>query len=160
MTTDAQTPLAERVLAVLSEERSGNLVAPLSADRCEREPSDGSQVSQRESDMRCWGLAYGLAFGMLESEAPADTDREQLANEALYAARDAFRRWSTEIAPRPVFSSTVDAVLLAYDDATSDLDSVAYAAKKIDRPALMELRERLSELGHAVGVPARELVTA
>ena len=150
------TTLAERVHAIISEERPGKLVAPLCADRVEKEPCDGTQLSQREMGMRDWGMTYGLAFGILESEAAVGVDREQLADEALFAARAAYARWAGEIAPRPVVSPLVDATLLAYDEGAADLDSVAYAAVKVDRPALMALSERLRELGEAIGVPASE----
>jgi hypothetical protein len=160
MSTDStQATLAERVFAILAEEREGGLVGPLAVDRCEAEPHDDGHLSEREQELRCWGLAYGLAFGVLMSEvpAPSELDRERLADVALDAARAAFARWSGEITPRPVVSPLVDAVLLAFEDAGKELDRMRGTEKEA---AVGPLVERLESLREAVGTPARERVTA
>lgn len=87
MSTNAepQATLAERVYTVLSEEHQPGS-RQLALEYCGNEPHDGARTTIRESAIQDWCLTYGLAFGMLQSEAP-EMDREQLALQALDAAR-------------------------------------------------------------------------
>jgi hypothetical protein len=157
--TDSTHPtlvLADRVGAILSEEYEGSRT--LAREACQDEPQDGAQLSLREGDLRDWGLIYGLAFGMLNSEAPADADREQLAKEALDAARVAYRRWAGEIAPRPAMvSGLVDAAVLAFDDVEFELQTQVYLHGQTQVKPLVQPMQALRDL---LGVPARAAVTA
>jgi hypothetical protein len=158
-TTDTTSTLGERILALVSEERpekNGRIVGPIATEGVEREPHDGSRPSRREDDMREWGLAYGLALGMLLGEHPDadEAEREQLADRALDAARAMFTRWCGGIAPRPNVASTVDGVLLAWDAADCEIDRLRY----IEKQPIGMLAERLQDLRDAVGMPERAMV--
>jgi hypothetical protein len=150
MTDSTQATLAERVHAILSEEYEGH--RSLAREACEEEPHDGDQLSLREGDLRDWGFIYGLAFGMSASEAQPDADRVKLANQALDAARVAYRRWAGEIAPRPAAVS-----VLAFDDVEFELQTLIYVHGQTQVKALVQ---PMQDLCDALGVPARAVVTA
>jgi len=136
--------LIDRLHAILSEDYDGT--RHVAVERCDSEPS--SRLSAREGDLRAWGLVYGLAFGILSAEERPESDRDELADEALEAARVAFAQWNGLISPRAISSPPIDDVLLAYEDVEEDL-----ALALEDSPALEALDAQLRALRDAVGMP-------
>jgi hypothetical protein len=144
------TTLADRVYALISEEY-GEGSTQLCRDVADSEPQGRrDQLSLREGDLRDWGLICGLAFGILEAEAPADADREAMRDQALDAARAVYRRWAGEIAPRPVVSPMVDAAVLAFDDAEPGLSVATYVHGHHELKPLLQSMHNLRE---AIGIP-------
>jgi hypothetical protein len=107
------------------------------------ELGDGTTLTAREGEFRDLGFCFGLAYGWAESSDP-----EQRADEALDAARAAFERWAGSVSPRPAMAPLAEAVLLAGERASKDLDRL------IGNPSMLALKEALDELTDAVGAPA------
>jgi hypothetical protein len=124
-------------------------------DGCHSEPANDGMLSQRERDLRDWGLVYGIAFATARAAAP-DEDEAVLAERSLEAARAAWRRWSDEIAPRPALSPLVDDVLLAFHSAETPMMTLAHFGETPgdEIVKLRPLGEALFSLRAAIGVPA------
>jgi hypothetical protein len=134
--------LAVRVSRVIANEH----LIPL--DRCEREPAPSrSKATKRESDMRAWGMAYGVAFGLLLADDP-DGDFDTLAEDALDGARAAFTRWSGTITSRQPFSPAIDEMLLAFEGAHPEIE-----LNLTDHPPTRTFLEKMQGLIEAIGMP-------
>jgi hypothetical protein len=146
MTATTDT-LAIRVGRVVAEEHLRAL------ERCEREPHASlSKATKRESDMRAWGMTYGVAFGLLFAADP-DGDFDTIAEVALDGARAAFGRWSGSINRRQPFSPAIDEMLEAY----SRLDIECVRALEGTEHG-REFKDKMQGLIETIGMPERALV--
>jgi hypothetical protein len=144
--------LGDRVHAILSEDdASGASIG------CGAEPA-GIHPTDRERRLRDWGMVYGIAFGLAISEQP-DRDGEELAREALGAARGAWARWAgISFPPRPVLSQVVDDALVAFDQAEIELWPAIYGCGTIAGSVRVRaLCARMNSLCRAVGLPDDEV---
>lgn len=113
-----------------------------------REPSDGSEPTRREDDLRCWGLACGLALGLRFAEEPED--RERAAEEAFWAAKTAFKAWAGPIAPRPDIAPLTDSMLALWDGAVAEFER-----QRREWPdGWIAFSEAIKDLQDALGMPA------
>jgi hypothetical protein len=145
--TSTEDSLALRVTRVVEDEHLRAL------QRCEREPQASlSRATKRESDMRAWGMTYGVAFGLRLSDEP-DGDFDTIAEDALDGARAAFGRWSGSINRRQPFSPAVDAMLEAYE--RLDIECVR-ALEGTERGR--EFKDKMQGLIETIGMPDRALV--
>ncbi len=143
---NAEPTLAARVSQVIGDEHLRVL------ERCEREPFAGrSKATKRESDMRAWGMTFGVAYGLMLATDP-EGDVDTMAEEALDAARAAYARWSGSIASRPQQSPAIDAILEAWDRAGRELAPLA------DTPDGRRLLDRMQALVEAIGMPEPEAI--
>jgi aminoglycoside phosphotransferase len=146
MTSTTQDTLAIRVGRVVAEEHQRAL------ERCEREPQANlSKATKRESDMRAWGMTYGVAFGLLLADDP-DGDFDTIAEDALDGARAAFARWAS-INRRQACSPAIDEMLEAYR--RLDIECVrALEGTEHGR----EFKDKMQGLIETIGMPEREMV--
>ena len=73
-------------------------------------------ISEFERDLRDWGLAYGVAFGLAVSKWP-ETPHEELAQTAFHAARMSYVSWAGEIQdPAMRREAAISAVVEKYDE--------------------------------------------
>jgi hypothetical protein len=78
----------------------------------EEVPGHGKELSERELDLRDWGITYGLAVGVLAVEKPL-ADPEERAKVAHSIAVDVYIDWGVEIARRPDLGRAINDVLAA-----------------------------------------------
>jgi hypothetical protein len=147
-----QSTVAERVKAILSEEYEGYKC--LARDRCQS--AIPGMATERELDLLDWGLVYGLAYGMLTTEAGAEGDPVEVARQAHHAAREVFLDWGGgTIAPRVTMSPLVDKALVAFEKAETPIMAAVYghAMDAVGQERVKALVERLNEIYYAIGIP-------
>jgi hypothetical protein len=146
MSETAKPTLTVQVGWVLGDEHMQTI------ERCEREPFAGrSKATKRESDMRAWGMTYGVAYGLLLAADP-EGDVDTMAEEALDAARAAYARWSGSITSRPEQSPALDAVLEAWDRAGRELAPLG------DTSNGRKLLDSMQGLIDAIGMPEPKVI--
>jgi hypothetical protein len=147
MSTTTDDSLAVRVSRVIGDEQLRAL------ERCEREPHAGmSKATKRESDMRAWGMTYGIAFGLLLAADPGG-DLDTLAEDALDAARASFGRWSGYITRRQAFGAAIDDTLLAYQ--AMDIECERALA---DNESGRMFTDKMQGLIETIGMPERGVI--
>jgi hypothetical protein len=145
--TTTQDSLAIRVDRVVGEEHLRAL------ERCEREPHAGlSRATKRESDMRAWGMTYGVAFGLLLADDP-DGDFDTIAENALDGARAAFGRWSGSITRRQPLSPAIDEMLVAYEAMDIECERAL-----MDNESGRKFRDKMQGLIEVIGMPERAVI--
>jgi hypothetical protein len=75
-------------------------------------PGYGKGLTERELDLRDWGITYGLAAGLLAAEKPL-ADPEARTEAAWQIALDVYCSWGDKIAPRPNLAKAIDEVIAA-----------------------------------------------
>jgi hypothetical protein len=78
-------------------------------------PGHGRWPTERELDMRDWGIAYGLAAGLLAAQRPLADPNERNAAAAAIAV-EAYGRWGGEITPRKNLAQLIDAVIASREN--------------------------------------------
>jgi hypothetical protein len=142
----AEPTLTVRVGQVIADEHLRVL------ERCEREPHVGrSKATKRESDMRAWGMTFGVAYGLLLAADP-EGDVDTMAEDALDGARAAFARWSGTIAPRQAHTPPMDAMLEAYGRVEREL------APLQDTADGRRFLDKMQGLIEAIGMPEPEVI--
>jgi hypothetical protein len=147
MTSNTPDSLAIRIRRVVAEEHL------LVLERCEREPHAGlSRATKRESDMRAWGMTFGVAVGLLLADDP-DGDLDTIAEDALDGARAAFGRWSGSINRRQAFSPAIDEALAAYERLDIECERAL-----MDNESGRRFKDKMQGLIETIGMPEKALV--
>jgi hypothetical protein len=82
--------LAEKVYAAMTDEHGGKFGNPYEIVGAYPN-TDGGYLTDLELDLRSWGLAVGIAYGIARGE-DAHEPRQSVCERALTAARDAYER--------------------------------------------------------------------
>ncbi len=102
---------------------------------------DNRALSEFEADLRDWGFAYGLAFGLIMRDNP-ELEHDDAARLAFKPALAVYRRWGGELQnPAEMRERAITAIVRRFDEADKATDAGRVAMTSGLQDAIVDLAQ-------------------